>query len=270
MSRSTSSGGFSLPEMIVVVTLTGIILAATYSVLVTNQRTYTVQNAQIQSQQTVRAALEVLSSELREVGVDGGDILAMDEHSIRVKALRKWGYTCDTTLVNGSRIFVMPVGDAFASTDTLFVFADNNQNMWQDDVWLETNSTGIGTYTCLNGDAGQYINVNLTTAQLMADSVRVGAPVRSYVTYDYYVDTWDEDGRWYLFRERRGVAQPLVGPLRGADGVSFVYLDQRGNVTATPADVEQIRVTVATLSPIRQADGTRLRDSLVAVVHTRN
>lgn len=262
--------GFSLPELIIVVTLTGVILAATYGVLVTNQRTYTVQNAQIQSQQTVRAAMEILSAELREVSSNGGDLVTIGDHSLRAKALRKLGIICSATNPLGSKIYVRPLGEEFANTDSIFIFADNNRNLWADDVWLETRVTGVGNWTCDDGSAGQDVNVDLATAVLQDDLVLIGAPVRTYATYDYYVDTWAEDGRWYFFRERRGVAQPLVGPLRGADGVTFEYLDENENVTTTPADVAQIRVTVATLSPIRQADGSRLRDSLVAVVHTRN
>lgn len=263
--------GFSLPELIIVVTLTGVILAATYGVLVTNQRTYTVQNAQIQSQQTVRAAMEILSTELREVSSNGGDLVSIGDHALRARTLRKLGIICgDIYSITGSKILVRPVGEEFVSGDTVFIFADNNRNLWNDDVWLQTHVTGAGAYTCDDGSAGQEVDLNIAESVLADDSVRIGAPVRSFATYDYYVDTWDEDGRWYFFRERGGTAQPLVGPLRGADGVSFEYLDEDENITTTPSDVAQIRVTVATLSPIREADGSRLRDSLVAVVHTRN
>lgn len=262
--------GFSLPELIIVVTLTGVILAATYGVLVTNQRTYTVQNAQIQSQQTVRAAMEILSTELREVSSNGGDLVSIGDHALRAKTLRKLGIICSVTNPTGSKIYVRSLGEEFTNTDSVFIFADNNRNLWDDDVWLETRVTGVSSHTCDDGSAGQDVNVDLPTAVLQDDEVHIGAPVRTYATYDYYVDTWDEDGRWYFFRERGGTAQPLVGPLRGADGVSFEYLDEDENITTTPSDVAQIRVTVATLSPIRQADGSRLRDSLRAIVHTRN
>lgn len=265
-----NQAGFSLPELIIVVTLTGVILAATYGVLVTNQRTYTVQNAQIQSQQTVRAAMEILSTELREVSSNGGDLVSIGDHALRARTLRKLGIICSATNPLGSKIYVRPLGEEFTNTDSIFIFADNNRNLWADDIWLETRVTGVNSHTCDDGSAGQDVNVDLATAILQDDLVLIGAPVRTYATYDYYVDTWDEDGRWYFFRERAGTAQPLVGPLRGADGVSFEYLDENENTTTTPTDVAQIRVTVATLSPIRQADGSRLRDSLVAVVHTRN
>ena len=270
----SNRAGFSLPELIIVVTLTAIILAATYGVLITNQRTYTVQNAEIQNQQTVRAAMEILSGELREVSSNGGDLLRIEDHALQARSLRKLGITCSDTDEPGSRLYVRPLGAEFDNSDTVWVFADNKRNLWNDDVWLSTDVSGVSNHTCDDGTTGQTVNVGLSTSELRADSVRIGAPIRSYATYDYYVDTWAEDGRWYLFRERDGTAQPLVGPLRGSDGVKFEYFDQNGTAISTPATnpagVRRIRVTVATLSPIRQADGTQLRDSLVALIHPRN
>ena len=57
--------GFTLIELLIVVVLGSLILAAALQVLITNQRTYTAQNAAITGQQATRMALDVLFT-LRE------------------------------------------------------------------------------------------------------------------------------------------------------------------------------------------------------------
>jgi len=52
--------GFTLVELLVVVVLGGLMVLTIYQVLVTNSRTYTVNNAQIQGQQSLRAGMDIL------------------------------------------------------------------------------------------------------------------------------------------------------------------------------------------------------------------
>jgi hypothetical protein len=66
----------------------------------------------------------------------------------------------------------------------------------------------------------------------------------------------------------------LIGPLLNANGVSFDYFDVNGAVTAVPAQVAQIRITLRaqTAQPIRTADGPQgfVTDSVVTRVSLRN
>ncbi|MGB1657358.1 MAG: hypothetical protein ACPHO4_08380, partial [Longimicrobiales bacterium] len=61
-----------------------------------------------------------------------------------------------------------------------------------------------------------------------------------------------------------------AGPLRDRDGLAFVYRDAMGDVTATPADVAQIEVTVRTGSEVLNSLGEMVSDSVLVWIHTRN
>jgi len=63
-----------------------------------------------------------------------------------------------------------------------------------------------------------------------------GAPVRGFdkVVYRVYQAA---DGDWYLGQRNPGTGgtiQPVVGPLIGANGVTFTYYDTAGAVTNVP------------------------------------
>src|SRR2546422_2307208 len=116
--------------------------------------------------------------------------------------------------------------------------------------------------------AGSQLNV--------ANEITLGAPVRGFdkVLYRVYQAP---DGNWYLGQRnpaQGGTIQPVVGPLIGANGVTFSYYDSVGVVTADSSKVAQIQIVLRarTASPIRGADGVQAYkvDSVVTSVALRN
>jgi prepilin-type N-terminal cleavage/methylation domain-containing protein len=86
--------GFTLIELIVVTVLGSLVVASALQILIINQRTYTAQSARIQGQQANRAALDILTNELREISGAGGDIVTMTSDSVGIRSMRKFGLTC--------------------------------------------------------------------------------------------------------------------------------------------------------------------------------
>lgn len=268
--RDASRAGFSLVEITIVVLLGTLLVAASYQVLVTNQRTYTVNNERIQAQQTVRSGLYVLTSELREVGAAGSDVLALDDDTLQVRALRGAGIVCLMD-IPGNRMMIQALGRGLSGNDSIFLFADNNVDRRDDDVWHmgETGSVS-GGQTCPAGNTGaQTVSLPGWNSRLTQDSVRIGAPVRSFRTYTYGAMIFD--GEMYLGRESPNApAQPLVGPLRPRDGLAFEYFDSLDAVTNVPADVRRIRVTLRTPGTAPGTTGHPVADSVTAWINTRN
>ena len=128
--------GFTLVEMLIVTVLGSLVLLAALQVLITNQRTYTAQNATITGQQSTRMALELLFNELRQVSPQGGDILMMSADSLRVRSMRKFTRTCAVNTVLGVPILTtLDIGPVdFAIGDSVFVFADNDEYDDDDDA----------------------------------------------------------------------------------------------------------------------------------------
>lgn len=265
-------GGFTFVELIIAIVLGTLLILAALQVLITNQRTYTAQNAQIQGEQTTRAALDALSSDLREISPQGGDLLSMSDSSLTIRAARKFGLVCALSTSNPPVLTVLKVGDFFAKDDSVFIFADNNPSISSDDAWITAEVTKVDTTATCGAKAAQNLTFNAQSAlftQPTGDSVRVGAEVRSFVIYTYGLMTYQ--GKTYLSRtDASGVQSPMVGPLDSSSGLHFAYLDSLGSATATSTDVRMIQVTIKTSSPVTNSVGNPVSDSTTTVVYTRN
>ncbi len=262
--------GFTLVELIVVTVLGALLIAASLQVLITNQHTYTAQNAQIRGQQTTRAAMGVLSGELRAISARGGDLLTMGTSSVTVRVPRKFGVVCWVSSSSPPVLKVIKVGDWFSTSDSVFVFADNNTSLSSDDAWIVGALSDVDTASTCQSRSAQYLHFPSSEAGLFtADSVRTGAPVRSFLDYTYGLITYD--GKKYLGRTgASGTDVPLAGPLASSSGLTFQYLDSVGSVTTTTTEVRMIQVTVKTSSGVLNSLGKPVSDSVTTVVYTRN
>lgn len=267
---TTDRRGFTLVELIVVTVLGALLIGATLEVLITNQKTYTAQNAQIMGQQATRAVLGVLMAELREVSPEGGDLVAMASDTLRIRVARRLGLICNDT-ARGVRTFrAIKVGDWILDEDSVHVFADNDGTSMSDDNWLTTRVTDTDTTTtCGTNFDAQYLTfADPGTPDFTTDSVSSGAEVRVFEHYTYGLMT--RSGVSYLGRRASGGNwTPLAGPLR-SDGLRFRYLDSLGAVTNNGLLVEQIEITVLTESEARGPDGAPVSDSVTVRVYTRN
>ena len=259
--------GFTLVELMIVAVVGAAVVGATYQILLSSQRALTVQTAQIQGQQNVRAGIDILFSELREISRSEGDVLTMASDRIEIRAMRAFGLVCGTS-ATGSPVRVQKIGRFFASGDSIMVFADNNPDIASDDTILAGEVGRIDTtQTCWGGDAAQLLTVPALAAALASDTVRLGAPVRGFTIYTYGL--YSVDGDYYLARESGARTAPLVGPL-ASNGVSFVYLDSLGSVTTNPRAVSRIEVTLRSKSKVLNQRGLPVTDSLSTAIYLRN
>jgi len=262
MTSSPRRAGFTLVELIIAITVGGFVLGAIFRVMQGNQRFYSAQSLILDIQQNVRAVVQVLPGDLRELDAGDGDIIAMSDTSITIKAMRGLAITCTAPNVGSAQITVRNT-QTFgyramdAARDSVLIFRDGNISLTDDDTWLRAPIAGMASGTCADGTTGTQLTLTGMiggTAQLGPnsspndDGVLVGAPLRSFevVTYRLYDDG---TGMWWLgIRNYSGGAwsatSPIAGPLRANDGLNLEYRDASGNVTAVPTDVAQIRLTV--------------------------
>ena len=265
-------GGFTIVEMLVVTVLGALVVAATYQVLLTNQRTYTAQNVQIQSQQTVRAGLDVLFAELRELSRTGTDIQAFGSDSLRVRAMRKFGLACAVDIPAGT-ITVRKYGSWIETGDSVVMYAENTTASADDDDWIRGRVSARDTTVLCGGEPAQVLTVPAIQSAASAsppDTIREGSSIRTYTHYTYGLYTID--GQPYLGRKDAGSSTPvaLVGPLRSSTGLAFRYLDTMNTVTTTLANIAQIEVTLRTTSTVRGPNGGYVQDSVKTRITLRN
>jgi hypothetical protein len=212
--------------------------------------------------------MDVLFSELREVSARGGDIISMSSSSITVRSMRNFGVVCVVAPAIPA-VTVLKVGNWFGVGDSVFVFADNRENISTDDDWIPARVSAVDTTAACGASPASRLTFGGQVAKFAADSVRVGAPVRSYLRYTYGLVT--ESGATYLGRTPAGgTAAPMVGPLKASTGIEFVYLDSLGSVTSVTTNVRQITVKIRTASEVLNSLGEPVSDSLTGRIYTRN
>lgn len=269
------SAGFTLVELLVAAVIGTVLMGAVYQVLVTNQRVSGVQREQVVAHQTVRAGLDLLAQELREVSASGGDLLALGGDSVAFRAFRAHGVVCAVSSDGSSSIRVMPLGRPFVDEEQLYVFADDDPETAVDDAWFSSivqNAGTLGAVTCgADNSPAQQIMPGLSAAQLLR--VRPGAIVRSWERVRYGLEV--RNGESFLMRQVQGqTSAPLVGPIDPGVGLVFDYLDASGNETAAAAQVARVQITLRTVSEARTEAGQQarqqVRDSLTTSVFLRN
>lgn len=295
--------GYTIIELLIALVLLSMVSAAIYKVLVNNQRLYLAQTQTIDLNQNMRAAVTILPAEFRELDSPEGDIQAMSATSIRIRAMRLLGFVCGTPgnppLGGGIGQLTLTIRSTpmygtrqtFNVNDSLLIYWEGNPLTRADDQWLtgQIKTVVTGLVCSDSGTAGtgtvphqgytltmqpQWIN---NPGLNVANAITAGSPVRGFdnVTYSVYQSTTDRN--WYLGQTNNsqgGGIQPIIGPLIGANGVTFSYYDSVGTVTADSSKVAQIGIVLRarTASPIRGASGVQAPkvDSIVTRVALRN
>lgn len=268
-ARAGRTAGFTIVELLVAAVVASILMGAVYQVLVTNQRISVVQREQMAGHQTVRAGLDLLAQELREVSGGGGDLLEAEEDQIAFRALRAQGIACLVGSAVNPVVNVLVPTRPFVAGEPLYLFADDDPETDDDDSWLQA--------TIQDADGGVTCGTDLQPAQELTltgldaaqwAQIGAGAQVRSWEEVEYTVQ--DYSGVSYLVRIQDGDAARLVGPLAAGNGLRFEYLDTDADPTANAGEVRQIRVILRTTSVAQTGSGGSIADSLSTSVHLRN
>lgn len=301
--------GITLPEMMVVMVLLGLVVGGLMTVLVRQQRFYTGTSEIINTKGSARQAIDILSSELRGIstGTRNGapnnvDIYAMSDSSLTFRS--QFGGAIICTIDPTRTVLTLPprtlasqaaltsfLSDARAG-DSVFVFDQGLQAGTNDDRWQRialARDPGVGAcpvapvgYTSSAVEEAQGIEIVLS--EPLANAVVVGAPIRFFrpASYSLYQGP---GGEWWLgYFSCPGNActarQAVSGPYRpyagagGPSGLAFAYFDSTGVATADPRLVSRIDV-IARAQSLYNLDVANVRnrkyeDSLAVSIAVRN
>jgi prepilin-type N-terminal cleavage/methylation domain-containing protein len=243
--RLARSRGFTLVEVLVAMTLTGIVVAGTLRALTAQKKFYARQTRILQARHAMRASTTILVSELREVSATGGDLYAIGPDSVAFRSTVAFGIVCDVNGTSGTLSLVLTSGRfVLEAGDSLLVFVENGPGDL-DDAWraLPVNSISTTGPDCASGTPADRV-VNAT-----GDFTGIwnGAPVRLFRPYVFGL--FEMDGRWWLGRRNRASGEayvPVAGPLAPpADGgLQLTYYQADGMTTSNPALVNRVSITV--------------------------
>ncbi len=270
ISDRDGSRGFTLVELLLYLTLGGIVIGALVSVATFHQRDMGRQTDLTASRAKLRDSMGLLTSELRAIAPARGDLLAIHRDSVTLRSVQGSGVVCGMPPGGSIRYDILLDAGEFPAQaeDSVLIFAAGGPGAFGD-RWKTLKVAGVtaGNYPCaftVTKHAEYRLQVTGDSAR-----IRVGSPVRTVrrITYALFSD----GGSWWLGR-RVGTRpfERLTGPfLAPADsGLAFSYLDAAGSPTTNPAAVASIHV-LARAQRIIRPQGTVRIDSLRARVAVR-
>ncbi|NIR42605.1 MAG: type II secretion system protein [Gemmatimonadetes bacterium] len=250
------SRGFTLIEVLVAMTLTGIVVAGTLRALSAQKRFYARQARILDARHAMRASTIILASEFREVSAASGDFYFLASDSVGFRSTVGFGIACAIDAGNGV-LSLSHVSGHFRTEagDSVLVYVENSRDEG-DDSWRATGVVSISTTgpSCAQGEtARRHVTVSGSVA-----GVWVGAPVRLFRPYVYAL--FEMEGRWWLGRRNRAAAGgyvPVAGPLAPPvdDGLDLVFFDTLTRTpTWDPSIVGRIEINVRAPTYRSQSD----------------
>ena len=294
----TPRRGVTLVEMVVALTLFGVVASVILSVLRGQLRFHVGSLEVIDTKRSVQQATELLYGELRTTST--ADIYSVSDSSVAFRTAVGASHLCavdsartSLTLPSTRTTRAAPLS-AFLATpragDSLLIFDAGNTPDPADDRWhshvLTADPRGgpcpprpLG----LASDATEAAGIALAVAPAVAENVIVGSPLRFFrpASYSLYRGT---GATWMLGYSLCAAGtctprQPLSGPYLpfasgGAGGIAFEYVDVEGVATSDPRRVARIEVIARARSAaaltMGHLRGQRYQDSLAVTITLRN
>ena len=243
VARRRARAGFTLPELLVAATLLVLVCAAIGTLLVSQQRIFNRTRSATQMQRDLRTGLGLLPLDLRGASRSAGDIVALQDSAIQLRATIGSSIVCvrpsaalvDLPPLNAARNALTEWHAQPLPGDTALLYDENTAAGPEDDRWLPYRIVAVGqvTTTCIGApftDATLDPPASKPRFRVQLDAnppatVVVGAPVRFLrsVRYSLYRPAGADADSWYLgYREHTGgvwgQTEPIAGPFESASG----------------------------------------------------
>jgi prepilin-type N-terminal cleavage/methylation domain-containing protein len=276
--------GFTLAELMVTITILGIISTLLTSIMMRQQRFHRAVANIADARARMRDLATILPTDLRSISTAGSDILSMDENQIQFRAFIGAAVLCrygaatiielpPKVLASGNMLttWITTPGP----NDVAYLYNDSTTSGNSDDSWTPFTitdttsaanaawcpSNNVPAFTAAADNASRRYRLTLGAAPNQAQ-IKIGAPIRfaREVRYSAYQAA---DNNWYVGYERctpnivptlPGVCagrEVLAGPILPVStdtltsGLFFVYYNQTGGRVTSVANASTIaRISV--------------------------
>ena len=265
-----SRRGFTVMEAMISLVASAALVSASLSLLVGNQKLAEAVSGRLERQDQLRAAIDILEGEVRQIDPSDGDLATISPDTLRVRSFLGGGVACQVSYGSTPTVTLRRLGNWILPGDSILLLADNDPSTGSDDVWVRGVAGPVDTtLTCPSGDPGQSISLANMGYVIAMDSVRVGATARSFRWRSYVLAM--EQNMWHLTLQTSDMLEPepVAGPFAapGADGLRFGYFDANGQPATGVTQVRQFELSVKT--PFDQPGAPDVADSLMAWVRLR-
>ncbi|MCI0528511.1 MAG: prepilin-type N-terminal cleavage/methylation domain-containing protein [Nitrospira sp.] len=264
--RVLGTSGFALIELLVVVGIMGIFMAAVFSLYQTHQRSAYTQEETVEVQQNLRVGMDLITDDFRLAGLlvlagtnplaaftDGAtDTITLNTASASVAVTRLTSPTQSQTLAAGQSLNLMVNSvDAFAVGDVAMIVGAQDSNLVIPDTFDVTAVETTGT--CAVGVNAPCLTLRAVSGGTGTTNpgdmvVRTGAgPYPNAITYSVVAGGGCPVGQTCLQRATNdGVPAQIIA--NNITNLQFMYVLQNGTEVAAPTDLSQVRAIRITLT----------------------
>jgi type IV pilus assembly protein PilW len=266
--------GITLIELLVALTISGILVGGVYRTFVSQQHTYTVQEQVVDMQQNVRLAINRMTRELRMAGFGGGGVNGWTSteffnHGAMYGAFNNvvnpGADATSVTVVEGYQTLIPTTMSVIASSGDKSIFVNDASSF----------DTGAKKYISINGVESHQITqiigneIRFPGWDKLTNDHQAGEPVYLVmaITYSHGVP-----GDPLMRNDHLGGGdQPVAENIYS---LQFAYLDANGNPTANPPDIRMIQLNIIARTdktdPDYKVDGGYRRRTLTTNIQLRN
>jgi prepilin-type N-terminal cleavage/methylation domain-containing protein len=269
--------GFTMIELLVSLVTGLVVLTGIYQLMIAQSRGFGKQREVIDTRETARGATELLSWDLRHAAIGSMPFAVVGANTVTLRSPMGLGIVCGKHATLARYGLWKTAGSIQATVDDTALVYQVATGTWKG---LRITSVGtpaaMGVLTCAWPGARVPDMVVEVAVASVADTNRIttGAPFRSYRRVEY--SEYTSNSRWWLGRKVGAAAtyEQLTGPLLSPslNGLQFAYYDAAGAVTANPANVAAVALTLRTESFKKtwlKTDWDYQRDSLKTRIAVR-
>jgi len=273
--------GLTMIELLVALSVSGILLAGIYRTFVSQQNTFVSQDQLVDMQQNVRLAINKMTREIRMAGFGGGGVSSWDASEFFLHGAIYGAYTGVVTPGGGGTSVTVVEGFQLLIPTTLSAGAGSGDNkIFVSDVSSFDTAPNPRRYISINGTESHEINsINAGTKELqfhgwdkLVNDHQAGEPIYLVGAVTYSIGMFE--GKSCLMRDDHlgGLGQPVA---ENVESLQFRYFDANGIETANPKDIRMIQVTIVARSDqvdpklAKVGDGFRRR-TMISNIQLRN
>jgi len=275
-----NKNGVTLIELLIALVISALLIAALYRTFIGQQKTYTVQEQVVDTQQNVRVAINKMMRDIRMAGFGGvGDVLGGGVNGPTEVITSP---PSNNSITNNNNITIV---GGFKQVSTLAAEAAGGQS--------QVTLASAADASQFDGAAHHFISIGGTESNIVSSRAgatltlsnplkltykitdQLGNPVSvpifkiQAITYLCGVS----DGKPVLQRNENtgGGPQPLA---ENIENIQFEYFDANGALTVNPANIRMVRATVTARTDradpdLKGGDGFRRR-TIASNIHVRN
>jgi prepilin-type N-terminal cleavage/methylation domain-containing protein len=272
--------GITLIELLVALSISGILVGAIYRTFIGQQKTYTVQERVVDMQQNVRAAINRMMTEIRMAGFGNVSMLLPAPYGsgpgVTIGGTTYNDVVNPNTPVAGSVTILCGMGSTIITG-----FPALNQitvNSLTDSQGNTLFDTGDRQYVSIGGIESYRITNIAGNTLTLSGNLTYAHPVNTLV-FAIRAVSYQVDGTLTLLRDEipRPSTQAVAQPQPIADNIEnlqFVYLNANGNPPAQNADIRVIEVTLRARTdssdPDYKSDGGYRKRQIASRIHLKN